>query len=45
MGTVATVAVLVAAACRSAASTHDLDKVPLDGVFAECFELLEELDN
>ncbi len=28
------------AACRSAASNHDLDQVPLDGVFAKGFELL-----
>ena len=41
----ATVTVLMAAACRSAASKHDLDQVPLDGVLAKGLKLLEEFDN
>lgn len=41
----ATAAVLVTTARRSAASEHDLDEIPLDGVFPKSLKSVEQLCN
>jgi hypothetical protein len=45
VGAMAAAAILVTAARLSAAGEHDLDEIPLDGVFAKSLKLVEQLCN